>query len=157
MRNYTIPKSVRLPFLDELAKHIGHVVHRKAREGTGHRYGHGPMLVWSATSGTGTLLVMPYSSGSGVLRVHMNRYSAESTLLGWTAEVTCMPDELVPLVPWFAEVIRRCSMGQTLPEHELFVAAERAIPEHVYLWTKRADAHEAMNARGPGPVKESPA
>jgi len=160
MKPYTIPRAVRLPFLDELAKHIGHVVRRNARENTSHRYGHGPMLVWSATSGTGTLLVQPYSSGSGVVRVHVNRYSAESRLLGWTAEISCMPDELLVLVPWLVEMIRCCSMEKPVPEHELFAGSAFAKPvarTHVYLWTKRADAHEAMNARGASLVKETSA
>jgi hypothetical protein len=152
----SIPKTVRLAFLDELAKHIGHVERRNAREHTSHRWGYGPVVVWSASSGTGTALVMPYSSGSGVVRVHLNRYSVESQLLGWTAEISCMPEELVELAPWIGQYIRERSMGRTPPPHELFTRATD--PTLRYVWTQRAEAHEdqhAVNVRGRAPVKES--
>jgi len=164
MSRPAMDKALRLAFLDELAKHIGHVERRTARERTVHRWGYGPVVVWSASSGTGTALVMPYSSGSGVVRVHLNRYSAESRLLGWTAEITCMPDELVGLAEWLATFIRVQSMGQvaiTLPEifsqpgPVVFIDTRN---HYLGIWTWRARAHEkehALNVRPPGPVKET--
>ena len=152
-------KALRLAFLDALATHIGRVERRTAREHTAHRWGYGPVLVWSASSGFGTLLVSPYSSGSGVVRVHVNRYAEESRLLGWTAEITVVPVELVELVPWFAEFIRERSMGRMPPVQEFFSEGffHDGVPKYIGIWTKRASEteREHMNARGLSPVKET--
>lgn len=159
-----MPKTERLAFLDALAQHIGHVERRDAREHTAHKYGYGPVLVWSASSGEGTLLVSPYSSGSGVVRVHMNRYAEASLALGWTAEVTCMPDELLGLVEWIVMFVRKQSMGHEIALHESFDLPGPVILQglpgytrrhYIGVWTKRATEHEKVNGRGASLVKEN--
>jgi hypothetical protein len=137
-------REARLAFFDAIG--IGHVAYRTARERAVHRYGYGPTLVCSGTSGDATLCVLPYSSGSGVVRVHMNRYAAASEPLGLTAEISCMPDELVELAPWFATLLRERQLGREVALHEAFARPEA--PElpgdfrYAGTWTLKAREHE---------------
>ncbi len=156
----SFPQVERLAFLDELAKSLGRVEHRKARERKSHPFGYGPTLVWIDTDYKGTLVVLPYSSGSGVVRLHFNRYSREIRL-PWTAEITVMPDELIGLVPWIERFVRAISLGVALDFPELFEPHPSLVDgvrtKYVGVWSKKARAEEeahALNVRGRRPVKE---